>query len=180
MKIIFKIQKERWKVIPGWPDYKISSFGRVASKRPLGRPNHLKKKPAWRLLKGWMGSFLIDYPMVTLSCPRRGHINHSIHHLILLAFVGPPEHKQEARHLDDVKTNSVLSNLAWGTRSENLLDSVRNGRHGGMKTSTKLKGRPRSPSVVAKLKEAWVKRKASGWTYPKRRPINNVSARTTQ
>ena len=33
------------------------------------------------------------------------------------------------RHLNDVKTDNCLGNLTWGTRSDNVRDSIRNGRY---------------------------------------------------
>lgn len=44
--------------------------------------------------------------------------------LVLYAFDGPPpsEAHTDARHLDGNKTNNCLTNLAWGTRSENMRD----------------------------------------------------------
>lgn len=43
--------------------------------------------------------------------------------LVLTAFDGPPaEGQTDARHLDGCKTNNNLTNLKWGTRSENALD----------------------------------------------------------
>lgn len=63
-----------------------------------------------------------------------------VNRLMLMAWVGPPPtDKHQARHLDDDKSNNVLSNLQWGTRAENYQDSVRNGtaahgeRHGRSK-----------------------------------------------
>lgn len=139
------------------------------SKRPIGQPTTKPQRVTWRLLKGWLVKG--GYPSVTL-CNRnkkgKNQFGVSIHILILRAFVGPPKKNQEARHLDDVKTNSVLSNLQWGTRRQNILDSVRNGRHGGAKTSAKLKGRPRPPEFSEALRRAWVRRKQSGWTLSKR------------
>jgi hypothetical protein len=51
-----------------------------------------------------------------------------VHRIVLDAFVGPRPDGMECRHLDDDPTNNALSNLVWGTRSENQLDAVRNGR----------------------------------------------------
>jgi len=34
----------------------------------------------------------------------------------------------ECCHADDIPSNNRLGNLRWGTRSDNLLDAVRNGR----------------------------------------------------
>ena len=45
-----------------------------------------------------------------------------IHRAVLLAFVGPPLEGEECRHLDGDHRNNALSNLAWGTRTENAAD----------------------------------------------------------
>ena len=58
-----------------------------------------------------------------------------VHRLVLTAFVGPCPPGQEARHWDDVGTNNHLSNLLWGTPSENGHDKTRNGlNHNANKT----------------------------------------------
>lgn len=68
------------------------------------------------------------YPIVRLS--KNGRVTrYSIHRLVLTSFVGPRPAGMECLHGDDVKTNNSLSNLRWGTRKENLEDSIRNGRH---------------------------------------------------
>jgi len=54
-----------------------------------------------------------------------------VHRAVLLAFVGPPAVEGlEARHLDGDPRNNDLSNLAWGTRSDNAQDRIRHGRSG--------------------------------------------------
>lgn len=58
-----------------------------------------------------------------------GPVNHQLGYWMLLAFVGKPEPGQECRHLDDDPKNNALENLCWGTRRENVLDRLRNGRH---------------------------------------------------
>lgn len=50
-----------------------------------------------------------------------------VHRLVLEAFVGPCPGGMECRHLDGNPRNNNLSNLKWGTRSENQQDSVRHG-----------------------------------------------------
>jgi hypothetical protein len=50
-----------------------------------------------------------------------------LHRLVLEAFVGAPPVGQEARHLDGDRTNNAASNLAWGSRSENMRDKERHG-----------------------------------------------------
>lgn len=52
-----------------------------------------------------------------------------VHRLIAIAFLGQPEARQEVRHLDGDPSNNRVDNLKWGTRSENIRDSVRHGTH---------------------------------------------------
>ena len=107
---------EEWRAVPGYPDYLVSSDGRVVSFR-RGRE---------KSLKGCLSA--TGYRSVWL-CNDEGRRQVGIHRVVLLAFVGPGPEGQEGRHLDDDRTNNRLSNLAYGTRSDNMRDQVRNGRH---------------------------------------------------
>lgn len=50
------------------------------------------------------------------------------HTLVLIHFVGPkPFPKAMCRHLDGNPENNHHSNLKWGTRSENVIDSIEHG-----------------------------------------------------
>ena len=63
---------------------------------------------------------------------RSGKIRNCLIHTIKAkAFLfGPnPLGYNVVRHLNDVKTDNRLENLAWGTRSDNTFDSIRNGRY---------------------------------------------------
>lgn len=51
-----------------------------------------------------------------------------VHHLVLLAFVGPRPPGMLARHFPDrTPTNNSLANLSWGTNSQNQMDRVTHG-----------------------------------------------------
>lgn len=52
-----------------------------------------------------------------------------VHRLVMEAFVGPCPEGLEVLHWDDNPANNHLSNLRYGTRSENVKDRVRNGIH---------------------------------------------------
>jgi hypothetical protein len=60
---------------------------------------------------------------------RLNGIRATIHSLVLKAFRGPRPDGMVGRHLDDDKDNNGLSNLVWGTQSDNILDTVRSGTH---------------------------------------------------
>lgn len=126
-----------WRPVVGYESlYEVSDDGRVHS---LDRRVHAHKVagPQW-----YLGSRLIrgqelkvaprpggtGYPQVTLS--KEGQqTQYSVHVLMLEAFVGPRPPGTFALHRDDSYTKNVLSNLYWGTPSENNRDCVRNGNH---------------------------------------------------
>ena len=116
-----------WKPIPGFEgQYEVSDHGEV---RSLARrvPTVIKGKrttmpvPARVLKPGRTSS-----GHVSVVLGRKGG-SHCIHVLVLTAFVGPRPPGMDACHNDDVPDNNVLSNLRWDTRTNNILDAVRNG-----------------------------------------------------
>ena len=78
--------------------------GRVLKVRPL--PNG---RPRVNLSKN--GKIVDAYP----------------YRLALEAFVGPCPPGMEALHWDDDRSNNAISNLRWGTRTDNMRDMSRNG-----------------------------------------------------
>lgn len=52
-----------------------------------------------------------------------------VHPMVLEAFVGPRPAGEDCRHLNDKPDDNRVENLQWGTRSQNIYDSVRNGSH---------------------------------------------------
>jgi hypothetical protein len=114
---------ERWRPVPDFPDYEVSDQGRLRSLDRIDLSGRRRKGTSLRLfpLPQYLGAWLFRDGRRT-RC--------QIHLLVLEVFVGPrPSPKHVARHLDDDKTNNALSNLTWGTRSENAHDSVRNDKH---------------------------------------------------
>lgn len=51
-----------------------------------------------------------------------------VHRLVMSAFVGPCPAGKEVLHGDGSRTNNWLSNLRYGTRSENAIDVFKHGR----------------------------------------------------
>lgn len=103
---------EQWASVPGHSDYEVSSEGRVWSRpRPRVRGG---------LLSPYTGSH--GYLMTKLN-----DRNWAIHKLVALAFLGPCPPGMEVRHLDGDRQNARLTNLAYGTKSENRRDRFQHG-----------------------------------------------------
>ena len=107
-----------WKVIPGYPDYDVSDSGQVRSRR-RGTPRLLKLRPHKR-----------GYKLVRLWCPDGSWKDHTVHSLVLLAFKGECPEGLCIRHLDSDPTNNSLSNLTYGTLTENQGDRLEAGTYG--------------------------------------------------
>ena len=72
--------------------------------------------------------------------------------LLLENFVGPRPPGGLARHLDDDRTNDSLENLAWGTKSSNTYDAVRNGRHNNARKTSCKWGHPLTDENIYRYK----------------------------
>lgn len=110
---------ENWKDIPGYEGrYQVSDLGNV---RSVDRYVRLATNngATQRLAKGRLlrpGARPSGHTTVALG--KRNSVG--VHQLVLLAFVGPCPAGHEVLHDDHKPANNVLTNLRYGTRSENL------------------------------------------------------------
>lgn len=112
--------EEQWRPVVGYEGrYSVSDFGRVLS--------HKRYRTAQeRIINQFVGPR--GYSTVRLwTGTKDWHV--PVHRLVATAFLGEPPSGDEIRHLDGNRLNPSLSNLAYGSRSENTLDSVRHGTH---------------------------------------------------
>lgn len=114
---------ELWLPIEGHEGaYEVSNLGRV---RSLARRVRLVVRGGAETTRGVPPRVLRPGPQ-----KKSGHLtvaigkgnSRQVHDLVLRAFVGPPEPGQEALHRDGDPSHNALSNLRWGTRSENNFD----------------------------------------------------------
>lgn len=122
---------EKWKRIPGYEDYQVSTLGRVIN-------SHGK------IMKLWLFSPKSD----GVKWQDRKKL-FPVHRIVLMTFIGIPPDKHEGCHRNDIKTDNRLENLYWGTRKQNIRDQIRNKtfhftnpgageKHAGSKYSDKM------------------------------------------
>jgi hypothetical protein len=119
---------ERWLDVPGYEgSYEVSDHGQV---RSIDRViYYIDGRSRWypglllgqRVKKSTRSSYLV----VAIGKQQR----HCVHTLVLTAFVGPRPLGKEGCHYDGDHFNNRLTNLRWGTPTENAADLARYGIH---------------------------------------------------
>lgn len=135
---------EQWRPIKGYEDsYEVSNHGRVRSiDRVIQRADGRAMTCQGQILSTEKAG---HYPSAMLRRPGQPGLHHRVHILVLEAFVGPRPGGMFALHRDDNKRNNHLSNLYWGTSSQNGHDRVRNGRHNGARKTHCPQGHEYTP-----------------------------------
>ena len=106
--------KEIWKDIKEYEGlYQVSNLGRVKN---LYTNSILK---GCKHINGYLG--------VTLS-KNGSKSTKKIHRLVAQAFISNTENKSQVNHIDENKTNNMISNLEWVTAKENSNHGTRNER----------------------------------------------------
>lgn len=120
---------EEWRPVPGWEGlYSVSDLGRVRSEdRVTSGRNGTPRRAYGRVLRPTREPH--GYMTVGLSRPRTRRQKVYVHDLVLTAFRGPRPDGDQCCHGDGTRDNNRLSNLRWGTVSDNAFDAVRHGTH---------------------------------------------------
>lgn len=125
------IEQEEWREIPGWEGlYSVSTYGNVKSHQRIISE---KRKEDWK-----PKIYTIKEKILKASKQKCGHLRvslsmngkityHLIHKLVLFAFIGIKPSRMECCHKDGNPSNNKLSNLYYGTRSQNIADAKRHG-----------------------------------------------------
>lgn len=120
-------------MVVGWPDYEVSSEGRVRSWKTRGRRSNCA---APYLIRQYVSAS--GYKRVTLYEPMRKR-SFFVHRLVLRAFEGPCPAGHEAAHLDGRPENNSRDNLAWVTHTENMEHRARHGTIGRNRSNNRPK-----------------------------------------
>lgn len=109
---------EEWRPVVGYEDvYEVSNLGRVRRTRVNTLVVNRVLKPAQQT----SGHLYVN--LCRSNTPR----TICIHVLVLAAFVGPRPRGMVSCHIDGDPTNNALSNLRYGTHSDNQMDRVGHG-----------------------------------------------------
>lgn len=117
--------REIWKDIPGYEGkYQASTEGRIRSvERKVKGRCHFTGGVFERTVKGKVlspGKYCkTGHLSVVLG---HGTVGKPVHQLILLTFEGKPKDGREVLHINGNPSDNRLSNLRYGTRTENILD----------------------------------------------------------
>lgn len=142
---------EQWLPIPGWEGlYDVSDHGRVRSlDRTVLRGGH-PMKCRGRILSP--NRDIDGYLLISLH--RAGkESKKKIHRLVLEAFVSPCPDGMECLHDDGNVANNRLTNLRWGTPSENAYDKKRHGTDHHLNNTCCPHGHRLEPPNLVKSKE---------------------------
>lgn len=112
-----------YKIIPGWPKYKVSRDGCVIGQR------NKKLKPA---TCSW------GYKTVVL-CNNNFRKTVKVHRLVAMAYIPNPEDKPTVNHKNGVKTDNRVENLEWATVKEQQIHRARTLGFGVEKANESLK-----------------------------------------
>lgn len=118
--------------VPGYPDYSATSDGRIWSDK-------LWHGTRGRWLKGCLDSK--GYHVVGVRVGGRQYLR-KVHQLVMRAWKGEPPEGMEVLHGDGDPLNNDISNLRYGTSSENKRDTVRHGRNPSSKKTHCPQGHP--------------------------------------
>ena len=125
---------EEWRPVVGYEDrYEVSSLGNVRSRAYSlvdARGTVHEKSPRMRKLHRRPSGHM----QVMLTDGERRYNAH-VHRLMMAAFVGPCPEGMEVCHNNGVASDNRLENLRYGTRSDNVQDTLRHGNHRKVNTT---------------------------------------------
>lgn len=121
---------ERWLPVVGYEGlYEVSDHGRVRSvDRTIVGSDGVRQRHSGQMLVQGTNS-TCEHRLVKLRSGHQRRVARYVHRLVLEAFVGPCPEGHEVCHNDGDPTNNHVSNLRYGTVSDNRYDSVRHGTH---------------------------------------------------
>ena len=115
---------ETWQVIPDFPDYAVSDWGRVKRAIPI-LPSGCIGGRGWpsAILKFKWAGRKREYAQVCLCRGPERHYRY-VHRLVATAFIPNPKNAPDVNHIDGIKAHNEMENLEWVTNSRNHIHAV--------------------------------------------------------
>jgi hypothetical protein len=113
--------------VPGYPGYKINESGIVINKKGHVMRNALSNTGYLR------------YALIPPKGDGKHRDNVSMHRLVANTFIPNPNNLPVVMHIDNDKLNNHVSNLKWGTQSDNIRQAFDEGRKVSPRTSKSSK-----------------------------------------
>ena len=110
---------ETWKRVIDWPDYSVSSLGRIR------RDTYYATTKIGYILKPIINHR--GYAQINI-CGSGKRKTVFVHKIVAEAFLGLRKNKYGVNHKDCNKTNNRVDNLEWCTPKENIRHAFSNGR----------------------------------------------------
>ncbi len=113
---------EEYRHVPGFKGIYVSATGLVVSTKPMngrgegGKIHRLKIKPDKD-----------GYLRTPVYYANRHRLKLAVHTAVLSAWHRPPKAGEEGRHLNRIRSDNNLNNLAWGTHQDNSNDMKAHG-----------------------------------------------------
>ena len=125
-----------WRPVAGWEaSHEVSDDGQVRSIPRKGVNG--QRGTAGYILRQKVDGPAPGYLTVALCFDKKRTYGKKVHKLVAVAFLGPCPPGQEVRHGPKGRFVNSIDNLCYGTRKENMADTLRDGtraqgsRHGG-------------------------------------------------
>lgn len=117
--------QEEWRPVVGFPEYSVSSWGRVRRDAVTHGGGGSLRYPSGFLAQR---SLPTEHRQVTI-CVGNRPITLLVHRMVAAAFLPPPPAGKDCVcHHDDDPHNNRPANLFWGSRRDNNNDKMRKGR----------------------------------------------------
>jgi hypothetical protein len=104
---------ENWKPVLGYEGlYEVSDLGKIRNKKGRILKDRFKTPMRYR----------------SVALNKNGKAKEKlVSSIVLESFVSPRPSKMVVRHLNGIAQDDRLSNLTWGTQSDNILDKIKHG-----------------------------------------------------
>lgn len=144
-----RTRKERWRQIPDFSWYDVSSLGRIRSWKP-DRPSQRKARAKAMIMRTRMDRD--GYPRITLQDDKGKKRVVRIHILVARAFLGPAKGRL-VLHKKNKRSKAHLENLEYGSYEDNNDDKYISGTHQMGEQNSRAEVTKKQAKQIYRLKE---------------------------